>query len=80
MRDIETQVWLEQDDPAYGRGIYARLASEPFLCGLHEGDPEILREPPDVEVDAIMCQARLNGRDAWLATLTSAYRDLAPTQ
>ena len=78
MRVIETQLWPEQDDPQYGRGIYVGLASEPFLAGVREGEEVILREPPDVEVDAVMRQVKLHGRDAWFGALTSAYRDLAP--
>lgn len=80
MRVIETQLWPEQDDPTFGRGIYIGLASEPFLSDVCEGESVTLREPPDVEVDAVMHKVELNGRDAWFAAITSAYRDLTPSQ
>jgi hypothetical protein len=79
MRVIETELWPEQDDPRYGRGIYVGLASEKFLADVREGEQVILREPPDVEVDAVMHQVELNGRDVWFAALSGAYRDLAPS-
>jgi hypothetical protein len=79
-RVIETQLWPEQDDPTYGRGISVGLASEPLLAGVREGEQVILREPPDVEVDAVMHLVELNGREVWFGALSGAYRDLAPAQ
>jgi|GEM_PF-5562208 hypothetical protein len=80
MRIIETQLWPEQDDPQYGHGLYVGLATEPLLSDVCEGEQVILRETPDVEIDAVLHKVELHGRAVWFAVLTSPYRDLTPSQ